>query len=94
MIRSMYKTLCSCVKTSEGLTEFFPCKIGTRQGCMLSPFLFVLYFILFIIILSPFLFVLYFTLFIIDITAEFNNGIFVRYQKLLVKFNYFCMRII
>ena len=78
MIRSMYKTLCSCVKTSEGLTEFFPCRIGTRQGCMLSPFLFVLYF----------------NLFIIDITAEFNNGIFVRYQKLLVKFNYFCMRII
>ena len=61
VIRSMYKTLCSCVKTSEGLTEFFPCRIGTRQGCMLSPFLFVLYL----------------NLFIRDINAEFNNGIFV-----------------
>ena len=43
IIRNMYKTLRSCVKTREGLTGFFPCKIETRQGCMLSPFLFTIY---------------------------------------------------
>ena len=40
---SMYSQLKSCVRTPEGLTEFFECKIGTRQGCVLSPLLFVLY---------------------------------------------------
>ena len=43
IIRNMYNTLRSCVKTREGLTGFFPCEIGTRQGCMLSPFLFTIY---------------------------------------------------
>ena len=43
VLRSMYAVLKSCVKTSEGLTSFFNCHVGTRQGCMLSPFLFVLY---------------------------------------------------
>ncbi len=40
---SMYSNLKSCVKTQNGLTEFFRCLIGTRQGCMISPFLFILY---------------------------------------------------
>ena len=39
----MYRKLKSCVKTSEGITEFFNCLKGTRQGCILSPFLFTLY---------------------------------------------------
>lgn len=43
VLRSMYSSLQSCVRTPEGLTYFFKCERGTRQGCMLSPFLFSLY---------------------------------------------------
>ena len=43
ILRSMYGKLKTCLRTPEGLTEFFVCLLGTRQGCMLSPFLFALY---------------------------------------------------
>ena len=43
ILKSMYSQLFACVSTYEGLTNFFKCLIGTQQGCMLSPFLFVLY---------------------------------------------------
>ena len=39
----MYSQLESCVRCKEGLTDYFKCTIGTRQGCMLSPFLFSLF---------------------------------------------------
>ena len=40
VIQSMYKSLKSCVKTPQGLTEVFDCSTGTRQGCILSPLFF------------------------------------------------------
>ena len=40
VIKSMYTNLKSCVRTLEGLTEYFVCEMGTRQGCILSPVLF------------------------------------------------------
>ena len=43
VLRSMYKNLKACVKTPKGLMGYFDCTIGTRQGCMLSPFIFSLY---------------------------------------------------
>ena len=43
VLNSMYSNLKSCVRTRSGLTEYFQCTVGTRQGCMLSPFLFTLY---------------------------------------------------
>jgi len=43
VLRSLYANLKSCVRTDSGLTDFFDCTIGTRQGCILSPFLFSLY---------------------------------------------------
>ena len=43
VLRSMYASLESCVRTPGGITEFFKCSVGTRQGCMLSPCLFSLY---------------------------------------------------
>ena len=39
----MYTKLTSCVRSSEGLTNSFSCNVGTRQGCMLSPFMFIMY---------------------------------------------------
>ena len=42
-LRNIYMHLQSCVRTGEGLTKCFTCKIGVRKGCMLSPFLFILY---------------------------------------------------
>jgi hypothetical protein len=44
VLRNMYSKLESCVEASDGsISEVFPCEIGTRQGCMISPILFVLY---------------------------------------------------
>ena len=43
VFKSMYAQLKSCVKTPNGLSDLFLCTVGTRQGCMVSPFLFVLY---------------------------------------------------
>ena len=43
ILQSMYNKLKSCVRCTEGLTEYFDCKIGTRQGCQLSPVLFCLF---------------------------------------------------
>lgn len=39
VLRNMYETVRSCVRTTEGLSDTFLCKIGVRQGESLSPFL-------------------------------------------------------
>ena len=43
VIQSMYSQLQSCVKTNNGLSEYFDCIVGTKQGCMISPFMFILF---------------------------------------------------
>jgi len=44
VLRDMYDKLRSCVQSSDGsIGELFTCMTGTRQGCMLSPFLFIFY---------------------------------------------------
>ena len=40
ILNNMYDKVRSCVKTSEGLTNFFESKAGVKQGCNLSPNLF------------------------------------------------------
>ena len=42
-LKNMYQSVTACVKTPAGLTEFFPCTLGVKQGCPLSPCLFGLY---------------------------------------------------
>ena len=43
VLRNMYSKLKSCVQVGNIITEMFNCEIGTRQGCMLSPFCFIFY---------------------------------------------------
>ncbi len=43
VIMDMYKTVSSCVKGGQGVTNSFDCILGVRQGESLSPFLFAIY---------------------------------------------------
>ncbi len=39
----MYSQMKACVKVKNGLTDFFYCKIGTKQGCLSSPIIFAMF---------------------------------------------------
>ena len=43
VLQDMYKQAVSCTLTPEGLSEHFINSVGTRQGCLLSHILFILY---------------------------------------------------
>ncbi len=43
LLASMYNNLSACVRTSCGLSQYFHCNIGTRQGCVLSPLMFIIF---------------------------------------------------
>ena len=43
IFKSMYGQLKYCVKVSDGLTRYFECNIGTKQGCVSSPIIFSLF---------------------------------------------------
>ena len=43
LIREVYSKVTAAVRTQEGLTELFDCTFGVRQGCMLSPILFIIF---------------------------------------------------
>ena len=43
IFKSIYSPLKSCVKCKDGLTKYFECYIGTRQGCVSSPIIFSLF---------------------------------------------------
>jgi hypothetical protein len=42
LIKDMYNNVVTSVRTSEGVTDDFPLKIGLHQGSALSPYLFAL----------------------------------------------------
>ena len=39
----MYQSVKACVRTNEGLTSFFNCPLGLKQGCLASPILFSIF---------------------------------------------------
>ena len=43
ILKSIYSDLNSCVKTNKGITNSFPCNIGTRQGDKSSSTIFILF---------------------------------------------------
>ena len=43
LIQKVYSKVTAAVRTQEGLTELFDCKMGLRQGCMLRPRLFIIF---------------------------------------------------
>jgi hypothetical protein len=43
IISRMYEISKSCVKVSNGITDFFPIKVGVKQGENLSPNLFKIF---------------------------------------------------
>ncbi|KAI8504892.1 hypothetical protein Bbelb_170010 [Branchiostoma belcheri] len=42
-IRALYKNCMCAVRTPNGLTDWFEVRSGVRQGCVLSPLLFIIY---------------------------------------------------
>ena len=42
-VHSIYKSVQSCVRANDSLTNFFDCPIGLKQGCLLSPVLFSIF---------------------------------------------------
>ena len=43
LIREVYSTVKATVRTEQGLTDFFECKLGVRQGYMLGSRLFIIF---------------------------------------------------
>ena len=39
----MYRSVRACVRTHEGITDYFDCPIGLKQGCLASPILFSIF---------------------------------------------------
>uniref|UniRef100_A0A914X4B9 Reverse transcriptase domain-containing protein n=1 Tax=Plectus sambesii TaxID=2011161 RepID=A0A914X4B9_9BILA len=42
LFRDLYQGSICCIRTNDGMTDFFSVKTGVRQGCILSPFLFLI----------------------------------------------------
>ena len=43
VIKSLFKTVCSCIKSCNCTSKLFDCPLGVRQGCMCSPLQFSIF---------------------------------------------------
>ena len=43
IIRSIYERVEAAVRINQSITDFFLCKLGVRQGCLISPRLFIIF---------------------------------------------------
>ena len=43
IVSTLYAKVKSCAYAKDGLSKFFSCSLGVRQGCVLSPMLFALF---------------------------------------------------
>jgi len=43
IIKSMFNTVCACVKSCNCISKLFVCPVGVRQGCMCSPLQFSIF---------------------------------------------------
>ena len=43
LIQEVYSAVKATVRTEQDLTDFFECKLGVGQGCMLSPRPFIIF---------------------------------------------------
>ena len=43
LLCNMYENVKSCVRNNGAMSSTFDCNVGVRQGCILSPFLFVFF---------------------------------------------------
>ena len=42
-VKSLYVDSKACVRVGNGVSEWFLVRVGLRQGCVMSPWLFILY---------------------------------------------------
>ena len=42
-VKSLYVASKACVRVGNEVSEWFPVRVGLRQGCVMSPWLFNLY---------------------------------------------------
>ena len=42
-IKSIYESVYACIKNNRELSDFFECPIGLKQGCLMSPRLFLIF---------------------------------------------------
>ena len=43
MLKTIYEDVKTCIKSPMGLTDYLPCPLGVRQGCIILQIMFTLF---------------------------------------------------